>query len=88
MSTKATIVFNDDPDYHIYKDLSDWDESRGDGRVYIEICNKEGEVILDAPVESIDLKNKQVVYNFKAEIPNEALEVIKSMGLKFFNERS
>ncbi len=83
---RATIVYNDRPDYHIYKDLSDWDEKIGDGRICLEICDEEGNVILDAPVEAIDLKNKRIVYKFDAQIPQEALEQIRALGVKFYNE--
>jgi hypothetical protein len=83
---RATIVYNDKPDYHIYKDLADWDEKRGDGRICLEICDDEGRVVLDAPIEAIDFKNKRIIYNFGVEIPKEVFEQAKVLGVKFYNE--
>lgn len=78
MSTKLTILCGENPDYHLYKETADWNEQDNSARVYLNIRDKDGRDIIDAPIEYVKIEKDKVKIEMDVDLPEEVEKKIKS----------
>jgi hypothetical protein len=71
MSTKMTLLCGGDPDYHLYKEMTDWDEKKNSARVYLSVRDNDGRDIIDAPIEFIRIENGKVKVEMEVICPKK-----------------